>query len=63
MSLKFYLREESAITSANRKTQSIANVRMHVERVIRGVSQRYSIMSATGILPKDFLTERGREVC
>lgn len=35
------------------KTRNIANVRIHVERVIGSVRQRFTILSATGILPKE----------
>lgn len=41
------------------KTRSIANVRIHVERVIGEVRQRFSIMSATGVLPKEFFQQKG----
>lgn len=41
------------------ETRSIANVRIHVERVIGAVRQRYSILR--GILPIDFLTKRSQE--
>ena len=32
---------------------NIANVRIHVERVIGCVQQRFTILSATGVLPKE----------
>ena len=35
------------------KTRNIANVRIHVERVIGSVRQRFSILSGTGVLPKE----------
>ena len=37
------------------KTRSIANVRIHVERV----RQRFSILSATGVLPKELFQQKG----
>ena len=36
-------------------TRKIANVRIHVERVIGAVCQRFTILSATGVLSKDFV--------
>ncbi len=41
------------------ETRSIANVRIHVERVIGAVRQRYSILR--GILPIDFISKRNTE--
>ena len=35
------------------QTRNIANVRIHVERVIGCVWQRFTILSATGVLPKE----------
>ena len=43
------------------KTRSIANVRIHVERVIGAVRQRFSILSATGVLPKELFQQKGVE--
>ena len=40
------------------KTRNIANVRIHVERVIGAVQQRFSIMNATGVLPKEFYQQK-----
>ena len=40
------------------KTRNIANVRIHVERVIGSVRQRFSILSATGVLPKDYFQQK-----
>ena len=40
-------------------SRSIANVRIHVERVIGAVRQKYSILK--GSLPIDFLIKRGQE--
>ena len=40
-------------------THSIANVLIHVERVIGAVRQKYSILKGT--LPNDFLIKRGQE--
>ena len=34
-------------------SRNIANVRIHVERVIGCVRQRFRILSATGVLPKE----------
>ena len=44
------------------KTRSIANVCIHVERVIGAVQQRFSILSATGILPKELIQQKGGDV-
>ena len=41
------------------KTRSIANVCIHVERVIGAVRQRFSILSATGVLPKELFQQKG----
>ena len=43
------------------ETRSIANVRIHVERVIGAVRQRYTILQGT--LPIDFITRRTGENC
>ena len=43
------------------ETRSIANVRIHVERVIGCVRQKYTILQGT--LPKDFITKRAGEEC
>ena len=42
-------------------TRSIANVRIHVERVIGCVRQKYTILKET--LPIDFVTKRAGEEC
>ena len=36
-----------------------SNVRIHVERVIGAVRQRLSILSATGVLPKELFQQKG----
>ena len=41
------------------ETHSIANVRIHVERVIGAVRQRYTILKGT--LPIDFVVKRNQE--
>ena len=41
------------------KTRAIANVRIHVERVIGAVRQRYTILKGT--LPIDFVIKRNQE--
>lgn len=43
------------------ETRTIANVRIHVERVIGCVRQKYTILQGT--LPKDFITKRVCEEC
>ena len=43
------------------ETCSIATVRIHVERVIGAVHQRYTILQGT--LPIDFITRRTGENC
>ena len=37
-------------------TRKLANVRIHVERIIGVVRQRFQILSATGVLQKDYMT-------
>ena len=44
------------------KTRNIANVRIHVERVIGSVRQRFTILSATGVLPKDYFQQKKDDV-
>ena len=39
-------------------TRKLANVRIHVERVIGAVRQRFQILSATGVLPKEFVSKK-----
>ena len=39
-------------------TRKLANVRIHVERIIGAVRQRYQILSATGVLPKELATKK-----
>ena len=40
------------------RTRKIANVRIHVERIIGVIRQRYTILSATEVLSKDFVTTK-----
>jgi hypothetical protein len=40
------------------KTRHIANVRIHVERVIGSVRQRFTILSATGVIAKEFYQQK-----
>ena len=37
-------------------TRKLANVRIHVERIIGSVRQRFQILSATGVLPKEMVS-------
>ena len=39
-------------------TRKIANVRIHVERIIGSVRQRYQILSATGVLLKKLVSHK-----
>ena len=39
-------------------TRKIANVRIHVERIIGSVRQRYQILSATGVLSKELVSHK-----
>ena len=39
-------------------TRKIANVRIHVERIIGSVRQRFQILSATAVLQKEFVSHR-----
>ena len=43
------------------ETRSIANVRIHVERVIGAVRQKYTVLQST--LPINFVTRRRDEDC
>lgn len=43
------------------QTREIANVRIHVERVIGAVKQKFSISQST--LPIDFIVKRSNELC
>ena len=52
-----FIKELSALEIE--ETHSIANVRIHVKRVIGVVRQRYSIL--TGTLPIDFITKSDKE--
>ena len=44
------------------KTRSIANVRIHVERIIGSVRQRFTILNATGVLPKEYFQQKENNV-
>ena len=39
-------------------TRKLANVRIHVERVIGSIRQRFQILSATGVLPKEYVSKK-----
>ena len=39
-------------------TRNLANVRIHVERIIGAVRQRYQILSATGVLKKEIISKK-----
>ena len=39
-------------------TRKLANVRIHIERIIGAVRQRFQILSATGVLPKEMATKK-----
>ena len=43
------------------RTRNIANVRIHVERVIGSVRQRFTILSATGVLSKDYYLQKSED--
>ena len=40
-----------------KNTRKLANVRIHVERVIGAMRQRFAILSATGELQKDLMSK------
>ena len=42
-------------------TRKLANVRIHVERIIGAVRQRFQILSATGVLPKEMSEKKTNE--
>ena len=44
------------------KIRNITNVRTHVERVIGSVRQRFTVLSATGVLPKDCYPQKSEDV-
>ena len=57
---QLYTRKKSTITFGDRKDiEFLANVPIHVERVIGAVQQKFSIMSATGVLPKQLFQQKG----
>ena len=39
-------------------TRKLANVRIHVERIISVVRQRFQILSATGVLQQEFISHK-----
>ena len=39
-------------------TRKLANVRIHVERIIGAVRQRFQVLSATGVLQKEFISQK-----
>ena len=42
-------------------TRNIANVRIHIERVIGTIRQRFTILSATGVLSKDLFQQKSED--
>lgn len=44
------------------KTRNIANVCIHIERVIGSVRQHYTILNATGVLPKEYYQQKQDDV-
>ena len=44
------------------KTRHIANVRIHVERIIGCVRQRYTILSATGVLAREYFQQKQDDI-
>ena len=42
-------------------TRNIANVRIHIERVIGAIRQRFTILSATGVLSKDLFQQKSED--
>ena len=39
-------------------TRKLANVRIHVERIIGAVRQRFQVLSATGVLQRELVTQK-----
>ena len=46
---------DQLLPAAVEATRKLANVRIHVERVIGAVRQGFQIVSATSILPKEYI--------
>ena len=42
-------------------TLKLANVKIHVERIIGAVCQRFQILSAPGVLQKEFISQKSIE--
>ena len=59
LSIPAFTKGKDQLTASEiEKTRNIANVRIHVERVIGSVRQRFTILSATGVLPKDYFQQK-----
>ena len=54
-------KDQLYIHNGSSRNKTIANVRIHVERVIGSVRQKYSIVQST--LPIDFVIKRVGEEC
>ena len=54
-----FTRGVSQLSSGNvEATHKLANVRIHVERIIGAVQQHFQILSATGVLQKEFASRK-----
>ena len=57
LAIPAFTRGQNQLSAADvETTRRLANVRIHVERIIGSVRQRFQILSATGVLPKEMVS-------
>ncbi|XP_019859329.1 PREDICTED: uncharacterized protein LOC100640513 [Amphimedon queenslandica] len=57
LAIPAFTRGKNQLAAADvESTRRLANVRIHVERIIGSVRQRFQILSATGVLPKEMVS-------